>query len=541
MTSPHTRVSRLARARPLSQVADMRVLNRCMLGVTVLLLMCEVIISQLCKSLITMVDGFHTLYLLIRMALPPPASIQKAAPSPPCDNSSLSQRPSTSSAALHCGLSYRNTRIQTVGFFISALFLNFLSIAYCMEILCFIQHPHPVQRPLVPVVIATFSLLQKMLMLRLSLGQQMGDKETKSDLEVSGKVSAEDEADSQAKQERVLEVQSTVNSSLHNGMLAICNLESSSDHDRNAQTPDPQLGVHLCKAAGETEPTRTTWDRWDCEAVSRVSDMKTCTYGLQSAWCKDNTYIRCLKSQSTAELFMSSCSTERSLPDSLSPACLPSFITVTQNLWSSVLALISSLVMLLLGPGCCDHLLYLDPGLSLLSVVVLLAIALPQLHRYGLILMQATPPDICVSDLQHLILSVPGVQAVHELHVWQLRDSCTVTSVHIRCHAWFPANRCADVMSGVTKVLQNAGVSCCTVQPEFPACSSPKDKFAVGSPAIHREALSLTAVLACSLSCGNACRGKMCCSAMAEECRDPLEAPAGETDKETLVINNAFL
>lgn len=63
------------------------------------------------------------------------------------------------------------------------------------------------------------------------------------------------------------------------------------------------------------------------------------------------------------------------------------------------------------------------------------------MHRYGLLLLQTVPPRVCVSDLGQKIRSVPGVQAVHDLHIWQLSESVTVASVHVHCHAEFAAHR----------------------------------------------------------------------------------------------------
>lgn len=64
-----------------------------------------------------------------------------------------------------------------------------------------------------------------------------------------------------------------------------------------------------------------------------------------------------------------------------------------------------------------------------------------QLYRYGLLLQQATPPHICVTDLGRRIACLPGVQAVHDLHVWQLTESLIVASVHLHCYTGFPAHR----------------------------------------------------------------------------------------------------
>lgn len=105
-------------------------------------------------------------------------------------------------------------------------------------------------------------------------------------------------------------------------------------------------------------------------------------------------------------------------------------------------------------------------------------------------------------------------------------------------------SRCADLMLGVTKVLQSVGVSCCTIQPEFASCSvSSGGCESDASPVVHREDPSLPPLLACSLACGKACAGSMCCSPHKEEARSLLAPPAGETKEEpqTLVIEDTFL
>lgn len=64
-----------------------------------------------------------------------------------------------------------------------------------------------------------------------------------------------------------------------------------------------------------------------------------------------------------------------------------------------------------------------------------------QVYKYGLLLLQATPPQICVSDLGQRIVSVPGVHSLHDLHIWQLTETCMVASVHVHCHAGFQIHR----------------------------------------------------------------------------------------------------
>ncbi|XP_074496706.1 proton-coupled zinc antiporter SLC30A1 [Sebastes fasciatus] len=554
----------------------MRVLHWCMLGVTFLLLVCEVTISQLCKSLITLVDGFHTLFILVRMALPPPqtASMKRtplfsldSSPSPPHNSSSTlpaessveSQPGTQADGSSDCGVAFTSSRIQPVGAFISALLLTSLCISYFLEIISFSLEPHPVQRPLLLMVVGAVSLLHKMLVVWLNWDRLQDERggadrqpKTESHLEVNRKVLAAEETKGQAEPGRVLgdvsHVQSAVDGSLHNGALVFCNPGTSSVPDTDSQNAQQQPEVHLHAAAQQ--------DSRDCDAASGATDLKVCNWESYSEditeFSKDNTCIGHLDGQnaSNTPACKSSLHIERTVPSSRCPVSLLSFVVVIQGICTSLLALVNSLVMLLIGPQClhssgaCGLLIYLDAGLSLLALITLIATAAPQVLRYGMLLLQCTPPHICVSDLGRRITSVPGVQAVHDLHVWQLTESFTVASVHVHCHAGFPVHRCADLMSGVSKVLQSVGVSCCTVQPEFASCSgSSAGSEGDASPVVHREDPSLPPLLTCSLACGKACAGNMCCSPVVEETRSLLAPPAGETKEEpqTLVIENTFL
>ncbi|XP_030601000.1 uncharacterized protein LOC115791053 isoform X2 [Archocentrus centrarchus] len=571
----------------------MRVLNWCMLGVTILLLMCEVAISQLCKSLITLVDGFHTLFILMHLALPLPlpqnASTIKASPSslepsasPPAASSSLAALPASlsaessieplagtqristqpnhekpslinthqhfspkiSPAALNCGLSYPNSRVQVVRVFISTLLLASLCISYFMEIIHFFLEPHPVHQPQLAVVVGAVCTLYKMLVFGLSLqhketrfGRQQ--RESESSLPVNQKVLADEQSIGQEEFKDVSpsQVESAMDNVLHSGALVLCNPVTSSIPDTDSKSPlqQPEVHLHECKVVNSAEGVKP----WKCE--SDIRDF------IESP--EHNTSTGHRESQNvskTSAVCKSLPHTERPIPSSHWPISLLSLIFVSQGLFTSLLALIHSLVMLLIPPevlnssGACSLLVYLDPGLSLLAVIMLIGTTMPQLYRYGLLLHQATPPHICVSDLGRRIASVPGVQAVHDLHIWQLTESLLVASVHVHCYAGFPAHRCAEVMSGVTNVLQSVGVSCCTVQPEF---DSSLVSEGGASPVIHREDPSPPPRLACSLSCGKACARSMCCSPPDEESWGLLAPPSGETKEEpqTLVIENTFL
>ncbi|KAM6987503.1 proton-coupled zinc antiporter SLC30A1 [Tautogolabrus adspersus] len=592
----------------------MRVLKWCMLGAAVLLLVCQVIIHQLCESLIVLVDGFHTLFMLVRMAFPPskPMSVRKpplspmhspayslpssaAPPSllpvesaikalPPdshtsTDDSQIQEQPPIPqppleaasqvnspevSPVLNCGLWFTSSRTQLVGAFISALVLTSLCLSCITEIISFSLDPHPVQRPPLPVLVGAISLLYKMLLLWLNWDQMKQEHagagrqtETESHLEVNhkgnimshfSKSKEQRKAKGWTDPERILDdvsqVQYPADDSIHNGALVLSNPGiSTSIPDRDSETPQPQPGVHLHAAAPQ--------DSSNCEDLNCVADLSQ-TEEITGI-SKDRTCMGHLGNQNasnSSQVCKSSHHTDSPVPTSQEVVIVLPSILVVQSLCTPIMSLINSLVTLLAGPQClhssgvCGLLVYLDPCLSLLAVCMLIAMAMPEVHRYGLLLLQATPPHICVSDLGRRIEGVPGVQAVHDLHVWQLTGSLTVASVHVHCHAGFPLHRCADLLSGVTKVLQSVGVSCCTVQPEFVSYSgSSAGSEGETSPVIHREDPTLPPLLlTCSLACGKACAGYMCCSPKEEQTRRLL-TPAGETKEEpqTLVIENTFL
>lgn len=177
--------------------------------------------------------------------------------------------------------------------------------------------------------------------------------------------------------------------------------------------------------------------------------------------------------------------------------CIRSIITVFHSLLGSSLVLLNGVLHLLCvrfqWSG--DVTVYLDPGFSMLTVLVLLAVVVPELCHYILLLLQASPSGLCTEELRAEIGRVPGVLAVHELHVWQLTEMCVVASVHVHWPSGLSTLECSQLLQRVTEVLRRFGVRRWTIQPEF-LTSHPQDA------ALQPD---------CSLRCGKECVGKMCC------------------------------
>ncbi|XP_055752392.1 proton-coupled zinc antiporter SLC30A1-like [Salvelinus fontinalis] len=570
-------------------------MHRCMLVLTFLLLLCEIVVSRLCNSLITMVDVFHTLFILMHMALPQPTlgrGSPKPSPASPLSNTStptqspvksppyspatscVLPRPLTPVASL-CGLSYSGARVQPLGALISALLLAALCVSVSLEILSHTLQPHPIQRPLLATVMGAVSLLYNLLVLGLSWGSWPETKtraawegEESSVLGVNGKVKAKVQTkDSNAVggENDLSNLPTSLDGAFQDGTLVLCNPGTSSvlNPDSDSQHPTQTSPLHTVAPQGplsdhchgaHTLPADSHTLPADCrtsETLSSFPHPEASVCHPKEPHSEVSKYSACMGHRENQTDPTTALKSES--PTSLRvqlPTCLPSLIALTQALLGSILALTNGLTLLLLGPDCmhgsgaCGPFVYLDPGFSMVAVVVLLATALPQVCRYGWLLLQAVPPQVCVSDLGRRIASVPGVQAVHDLHVWQLTESCLVASVHVHCHAGFQIHRCGDLLSGVTKVLQSVGVSCCTVQPEFllstPTANGNLDNNNTNPTIIHRE---MPSHLACSLACGKGCAGKMCCAPLEEGSTEPLAPPAGETEEEPhmLIIENTFL
>ncbi|XP_027013358.2 zinc transporter 10 [Tachysurus fulvidraco] len=177
--------------------------------------------------------------------------------------------------------------------------------------------------------------------------------------------------------------------------------------------------------------------------------------------------------------------------------CIRNIITVFHSLLGSALILLNGLLHLLSVrfQESWGVTVYLDPGFSMLTTLVLIAVVVPELRRHVFLLLQACPAGLSTEELAVEIGGVPGVLAVHELHVWQLTETCIVASVHVYWPSSLSALECSQLLRSITEVLRRFGVKRCTIQPEF-LTFDPEDA------ALRPD---------CALHCGKACVRKMCC------------------------------
>lgn len=134
--------------------------------------------------------------------------------------------------------------------------------------------------------------------------------------------------------------------------------------------------------------------------------------------------------------------------------------------------------------------LYLDPALCLIMVCILLYTTYPLLKESALILLQTVPKQIDIRSLNEKLRKLDGVEAIHELHVWQLAGSRIIGTAHIKCQ---DPESYMKVAKQIKEIFHDEGIHATTIQPEFPIVGSDVGKGK------------------CELPCRTQCALKQCC------------------------------
>jgi len=119
---------------------------------------------------------------------------------------------------------------------------------------------------------------------------------------------------------------------------------------------------------------------------------------------------------------------------------------VLGDLGASAGVIVAGLIILLTGftPA--------DPAISV-GIALLIAISATRIMRETVnILLEATPRGMPMSALVHDMLRVPGIRAVHDLHVWSISSGMRALS----CHAIIddlPPSASAPILDNLTEML----------------------------------------------------------------------------------------
>jgi cobalt-zinc-cadmium efflux system protein len=123
---------------------------------------------------------------------------------------------------------------------------------------------------------------------------------------------------------------------------------------------------------------------------------------------------------------------------------------------------VSGLVTLL------THWTVIDPLISFVVVAAILKGVWPVLHESLEILMESSPRGVRTGQVIETIAGVPGVQNVHDLHLWAAKPGLTLLSCHVMaCQDQLSQKLLTTIRSRVSK---ECGIPHMTIQLETSCC-----------------------------------------------------------------------
>ncbi|KAI1109712.1 cation efflux protein [Nemania sp. NC0429] len=211
------------------------------------------------------------------------------------------------------------------------------------------------------------------------------------------------------------------------------------------------------------------------------------------------------------------------------------FVHVVGDALNNLAVIVAALIILLTSS---PSRFYADPGVSTAISILILLSAIPLVRNSGKILMQSAPHGVDLDDVKHDLEKIPGIESVHELHIWRLDQRKAIASAHVVVSN----NELADFMDQaktVTECLHAYGIHSATLQPELasPAAvvaesSSMSTDGASGRSSSNRRNGGMTRIGAevgpapaaaslrrrrtegsgCQIACGNICENLTCCN-----------------------------
>lgn len=188
------------------------------------------------------------------------------------------------------------------------------------------------------------------------------------------------------------------------------------------------------------------------------------------------------------------------------------YLHVLGDALGSIIVIISALIIKYASG---EWTIYVDPGMSIFMVLLILKTSIPLMRESSLILLQTVPTHIKIKEVQDRLLDhVEEVLSVHEFHVWQLAGNKIIASAHITCQS---PDEYMSIANKIKRFFHNEGIHSTTIQPEF-VVEDKKDSE-------------------CALECGkdDNCASQKCCPGendMEMRKRSPM------TDGEGIMVNH---
>lgn len=108
----------------------------------------------------------------------------------------------------------------------------------------------------------------------------------------------------------------------------------------------------------------------------------------------------------------------------------------------------------------------IDPILSLGIAVYILYNTIGNFLKAIKVFLQAVPEEIDMDAVGNQLLSVQGVEGIHDLHVWSIDGTQNVLTVHMNVSESF-RNDVIRIKQKVRDIMEDAGISHCTLELEI--------------------------------------------------------------------------
>lgn len=164
-----------------------------------------------------------------------------------------------------------------------------------------------------------------------------------------------------------------------------------------------------------------------------------------------------------------------------------------------------------------DARFYADPAASMFIALMIFLSAIPLTKNSGTILLQSAPRGVEIDDVKHDLEQIPGIESVHELHIWRLDQQKAIASAHVVVSDQSMSSFLEKART-VNECLHAYGIHSATLQPETVSeeAAAAAVATATGNGAENNSSTSLRRrrldPAACQIICSNLCQNLMCCT-----------------------------
>ncbi len=110
---------------------------------------------------------------------------------------------------------------------------------------------------------------------------------------------------------------------------------------------------------------------------------------------------------------------------------------------------------------------WIDPLLSIGVAIFILSHVVGNVKKILNVFLQTTPPDFDLAGMETELLSVDGVQDVHDTHVWSLDGTYHVLSIHLVIDIKLSGMAQQNIRGEADQIIRNYGIDHPTVAIEF--------------------------------------------------------------------------